>query len=76
MSAAPATITIQPGQRDLLAQALADAIYYRDPPASCTACTAQEAESSRELCTDCEATLARATAYLRLAEQLGLDVPA
>ena len=71
----PATITIQPAQRTLLAQALADAIYYRDPPVNCTACTAREARSSRELCADCETALARATAYLRLAEQLGLGVP-
>jgi hypothetical protein len=26
------TNTLQPEQRELLAQALADAVYYRDPP--------------------------------------------
>jgi hypothetical protein len=68
-----ATITLQPGQRELLAQALADAIYYRDPPAQCPACDARDAR--RTLCDQCEATLARATAYLGLGRKLGLQAP-
>jgi hypothetical protein len=63
-------------KRDLLAQALADAVFYRDPPANCTACEAQETQSSRELCTPCEESLARAMAYLELGRELGLDVSA
>ena len=69
----PATITIQPGQRDLLAQALADAVYYRDPPVHCAACDAQHAPGA--LCQQCAATLARATAYLDLGRELGLQAP-
>jgi hypothetical protein len=69
----PATIILQPGQRDLLAQALADAVYYRDPPVHCAACDAQHAPDG--LCSECTATLARATAYLDLSRALGLVAP-
>jgi hypothetical protein len=34
----PSAITLRPQQRELLAQALADAVYYRDPPVHCRAC--------------------------------------
>jgi hypothetical protein len=68
-----ATITLQPGRRDLLAQALADAVYYRDPPLRCAACDAQQEPDA--LCSDCAATLARATAYLDLSRELGLEAP-
>jgi hypothetical protein len=67
----PATLTLQPGQRELLTQALADAIYYRDPPVHCPSCDARDAQ--RALCESCAATLARATAYLDLGHKLGLD---
>ena len=69
----PATITLRPGQHDLLAQALADAVYYRDPPVHCPACDAQQAPDM--LCVECAATLARATAYLDLGRELGLEAP-
>lgn len=69
----PATITIQPGQRDVLAQALADAAYYRDPPVHCPACDAQANPDA--LCQQCAATLARATTYLDLRRELGLEAP-
>ena len=69
----PATITLQPGQRDVLAHALADAVYYRDPPLYCRACDAQQADDA--LCRQCAATLARATAYLDLGRDLGLEAP-
>jgi hypothetical protein len=69
----PATITLQPGQRELLAQALADAVYYRDPPVHCPACDTREAQGT--LCDQCAATLARATAYLDLGRKLGLEAP-
>jgi hypothetical protein len=67
----PPAITLQPDQRDLLAQALADAVYYRDPPVHCTACDAQATPDA--LCHQCAATLARATAYLGLGRELGLE---
>lgn len=69
----PATLTLQPDQRELLAQALADAIHYRDPPVHCPSCDARDAQ--RALCDDCAATLARATAYLDLGRKLGLEAP-
>jgi hypothetical protein len=69
----PATIILQPGQRDLLAQALTDAVYYRDPPVRCAACEAQEDPDA--LCPECAATLAHATAYLDLGRALGLEAP-
>jgi hypothetical protein len=70
----PPAITLQPDQRDLLAQALADAVYYRDPPVHCPACDAQDAPDA--LCAECAATLVRATAYLDLGRELGLEAPA
>jgi len=54
----------------VLAQALADAEYYRDPPLYCAACEAQGA-----LCEACRAGLARARAYLTLGRDLGMQVP-
>jgi hypothetical protein len=69
-----AAITLLPDQRDLLAQALADAVYYRDPPVHCPACQAQDNDGA--LCEDCAATLARAAAYLGLGRALGLEAPA
>lgn len=69
----PAAITLLPVQRDLLAQALADAVHYRDPPVYCPACEGQGNHDA--LCQDCTATLARATAYLDLGRALGLEAP-
>jgi len=62
---------VPPGQRDLLRQALADAVYYRDPPVQCRACEALD-----RLCDECTAGLARARAYLALGRDLGVDIPA
>jgi hypothetical protein len=62
---------VAPGQREVLRQALADAVYYRDPPAQCAACAAMD-----DLCAGCAAGLARARAYLALGRDLGMDVPA
>ncbi len=62
--------TVPPGQREILSQALADAVYYRDPPARCRAC-----DSLDGLCDDCAAGLARARAYLALGRELGIEVP-
>lgn len=58
-------------QRELLRQALADAVFYRDPPVDCDACDPVDG-----LCDECAAGLARATAYLELGEKLGMEVPA
>jgi hypothetical protein len=58
-------ITLQPGQREVLEQALADAIFYRDPPLNCRACEAQDT-----LCSRCAAELARARSYLALSDML------
>jgi uncharacterized membrane protein len=71
MSPAPAaTAAVPPEQREILGQALADAVYYRDPPARCQACDALD-----RLCDDCAADLARASAYLALGRKLGIEVP-
>lgn len=62
-------LLVPPDQRDLLRQALADAVYYRDPPAECRAC------EGNQLCDQCAAGLARARAYLALGRKLGIEVP-
>lgn len=66
----PGKVTLQPEQCDLLAQALADAVYYRDPPLHCHACEAQDG-----LCEECAAGLVRARAYLTLDRELGMREP-
>jgi len=63
-------LPVAPQQRELLDQALADAVYYRDPPLECVAC-----EESDGLCEECAAGLARARAYLDLRVTLGLQAP-
>jgi hypothetical protein len=63
---APALVTEQ--QRDVLRRALADAVYYRDPPLNCHAC-----ETLSGLCDECAAGLARARSYLALSRDLGID---
>jgi hypothetical protein len=59
-------------QRDVLGQALADAVAYRssgtDGP--CTGCD----ESPANLCADHEADLDKADAYLALGVALGIEV--
>jgi hypothetical protein len=70
MSNAPAIVTAAPAQREILRQALADAIYYRDPPLHCTACPAPD-----RLCDKCAGGYERARAYLALSYELGLDAP-
>jgi hypothetical protein len=67
MSPAP---PVPPDQRQILSQALADAVYYRDPPAQCRAC-----DSLDGLCDDCAAGLARGLAYLALGRNLGIEIP-
>ncbi len=64
------TIILQPEQREILQQAMADAVYYRDPPVYCDACEALDT-----LCEECAAGLARASAYLTLSRALGVQEP-
>lgn len=54
----------------MLAQALADAVHYRDPPVRCPTCLTPDA-----LCDQCAAGLARARSYLNLGSELGVPVP-
>jgi hypothetical protein len=54
-------------QREILRQAIDDAIYYRDPPQKCAAC-----ESSSALCARCAETLAIGLKYLHIAREQGL----
>jgi len=70
----PATLTLRPEQRDLLAQALADAVFYRDPPADCQACT--ELNDETKLCEQCAVTFALASSYLDLGRDLGMPISA
>jgi len=69
MSQFPLILTEAPEQREALRQALADAVYYRDPPVSCRACPSPD-----RLCEDCADGLARARAYLALSRALGLEL--
>jgi hypothetical protein len=66
----PTAIPLLPRQREALAQALADAVSYRDPPLNCTACYTL----GDTLCEQCAATLARARTYLELGRQIGIDI--
>jgi hypothetical protein len=59
-----------PAQLEILGQALADAITYRDPSGACADCDAHPAG----LCKDHAADLDRTDAYLELAGQLGIEV--
>jgi hypothetical protein len=61
-------LVVPAAQREVLRQALADAVYYRDPPVECRACQARD-----ELCDDCTEGLARARAYLALGRELGVE---
>jgi hypothetical protein len=56
-------------QREVLRQALADAVYYRDPPMWCPACPMPDG-----LCSECADGLARARTYLALSRALDLEV--
>ena len=68
MSQLPLILAETPERREVLRQALADAVYYRDPPVSCPACPTPD-----RLCEECADGLARARAYLALSRALGLE---
>jgi hypothetical protein len=70
MSQLPLILADTPEQREVLGQALADAVHYRDPPVWCSACLAPD-----RLCKECADGLARARAYLALSRALGLETP-
>jgi hypothetical protein len=67
----PPAITLLPQQRKALAQALTDAVCYRDPPVYCDACDALQ----DMLCEQCAVMLAYARAYLDLGREMGIEVP-
>ena len=54
-----------PEQREVLRQALADAVSYRDPPLHCPDC-----ETPDRLCSQCATGLSQARAYLALSREL------
>jgi hypothetical protein len=54
--------------REVLRQALADAISYRDPPLLCPDC-----EALARLCSQCIAGLCQARAYLALSRELQIS---
>jgi len=68
MSNAPAILTAASEQREILRLALADAVYYQDPPQECGACPSED-----QLCDDCAGRFDRALAYLELSKKLGLE---
>ena len=70
MRDAPAILTAAPEQREMLRRALADAVYYQDPPPECAACPSED-----QLCDDCTGRFKRALAYLELGKELGLESP-
>jgi hypothetical protein len=63
-------LLVPPEQREVLCQALADAVRYRDPPVECIVCEALDG-----LCGECAAGLGRARSYLALGRELGVEVP-
>jgi hypothetical protein len=69
MMCVPVPLVVPAAQREVLLQALADAVYYRDPPVECRACEVRRGT----LCDGCAAGLAQARAYLALGRELGVD---
>ena len=69
-----ARLTLRHEQRELLAQALADAVFYRDPPVDCQACKDLNDES--KLCEQCAVTFALASSYRDLGSDLGMPISA
>jgi hypothetical protein len=61
-------LILLPAQRELLQQALADAIFYRDPPPCCRNCKTPD-----QLCSPCAAGLTQARAYLALSRELQIS---
>ena len=68
---APAPGGLDAGQREVLGQALADAIAHRDPAGDCQDC----AQDEYGLCSDHAADLDLTDAYLALGREFGIEVP-
>ena len=66
MSIAPAVLTAAPEQREVLRLALADAVYYQDPPQECAACPSED-----QLCDECASRFKDALAVPRLRAREG-----
>jgi hypothetical protein len=58
------------GQREVLGQALADAIEHRTPEGFCAECEVRP----EGLCNDCAADLDLTDAYIALSRELGIEV--
>jgi O-succinylbenzoate synthase len=69
-TAPSSTAGLPPAQHELLRQALADAIMYRDPPLCCPDC-----DTLGQLCGQCAAGLSKARAYLALSRDLVRQQP-
>jgi len=67
-------LTVSDEQFELLQNALADAVYYRDPPVNCEACEALNDET--KLCEECAERLARNREYLNLGTEMGMTIAA
>jgi hypothetical protein len=65
-----AAVSLDDSQREVLGQALADAISYRTPTGFCADCEVHPAG----LCSDHAADLDRTDDYLHLAHVLGIEV--
>ena len=65
---AASTAALLPAQRDVLRQALADAVFYRDPPVYCPDC-----ETLDRLCSRCADGLSQARAYLAVSRELEIS---
>jgi hypothetical protein len=55
-------------RREVLHQAVVEAMFYADPPQDCPACEAQD-----QLCQTCATGWTRARAYLALGRDLGIQ---
>jgi hypothetical protein len=62
------TVVLADGQFEILQRALADAVFYRDPPLSCPDCQTPDL-----LCGQCAAGLSQARAYLALSRELDIS---
>ena len=66
--ASTSTVALLPAQRDVVRQALADAVFYRDPPVHCPDC-----QTPDRLCSRCADGLSQARAYLALSRELEIS---
>jgi hypothetical protein len=62
------TVVLAHGQFEVLQRALADAVFYRDPPLSCPDCPTPD-----QLCAQCATGFSQASAYLTLSRELNIS---